>query len=81
MCPTSLQEHLDFHSGRLLTYDLLKAEVDAYLDVKHAAALAGGGATPMDLDTFRTASRYRNLVGTVGLSVGPVVLTLQTRAN
>ena len=60
MCPTSLQEHLDFHSGRLLTYDLLKAEVDAYLDVKHAAALAGGGgATPMDLDTFHKGKKAK----------------------
>ena len=44
----------------MLTYDLLKAEIDAYLDVKHAAALAGGGgATPMDLDTFHKGKKAK----------------------
>ena len=51
MAPPSLQEHLDFHAGRLVTYTLLKAEIDAYLDVKLSAQ--AGGATPMDVDALK----------------------------
>ncbi len=51
MAPPSLQEHLDFHAGRLVTYSLLKAEIDAYLDVKQSAQ--AGGATPMDVDALK----------------------------
>ena len=51
MAPPSLQEHLDFHSARLTTYSLLKAEIDAYLDVKLAAT--AGGASPMDVDALK----------------------------
>ena len=48
MAPPSLQEHLDFHAGRLVTYNLLKAEIDLCLDVKQSAQ--AGGAVPMDVD-------------------------------
>lgn len=51
MCPTSLQEHLDFHSARLNTYDLTKSEVVSYLDVKYAPQ--GDGAVPMDVDALK----------------------------
>ena len=50
MAPPTLQEHLDFHAGRLISYALLKAEIDACLDVKQSAQ--AGGATPMDVDAL-----------------------------
>ncbi len=34
-----------------MTYSLLKAEIDAYLDVKQSAQ--AGGATPMDVDALK----------------------------
>ena len=36
MCPQPLQEHIGFHAARLSSYQLVKEEIDAYLDVKVA---------------------------------------------
>lgn len=48
MCPSALQEHLDFHVARLGTYDLLRQVVDEFVDRK--LALQVGGATDMEVD-------------------------------
>eukprot|EP00974_Lingulodinium_polyedra_P031612 3043252-Lingulodinium_polyedra.AAC.1 len=50
MCPQSLQDHLNFHVARLATYDLLRSEIDAYLDVKKEEPTHGGD--PMDVDAL-----------------------------
>ena len=49
MCPQALQEHLEFHSARLNSYPVLRAEIDAYLEVKTAV----GAPIPMDLDALK----------------------------
>eukprot|EP00971_Amphidinium_carterae_P202925 4026895-Amphidinium_carterae.1 len=48
MCPTALQEHLEFHSARLTTFKAAKDEIDSYLDVKIA-----GSSSPMDVDLLQ----------------------------
>ena len=52
MCPTALQQHLEFHAARLNTYDALKSEIDSYLDIK---LVASSGASPMDIDAVEQA--------------------------
>ena len=50
MCPPALQEHLEFHSGRLSNYKTLKAEIDSYLDIKTSTKPMG--PAPMDVDSL-----------------------------
>ena len=58
MCPPSLQEHLNFHTARLNTYDLVGSEVMSYLDVKHAPQ--SDGATPMYIDALKGKGKRRH---------------------
>lgn len=49
-CPAGLQEHLELHAARLSTYDLMRSEVEAYLDVKLSSS---SGPAPMDVDAVQ----------------------------
>lgn len=49
-CPAGLQEHLELRAARLSTYDLMRSEVEAYLDVKLSSST---GLAPMDVDAVQ----------------------------
>ena len=64
-CPASLQEHLELHAARLSTYDLMRSEVEAYLDVKLSSSSTG--LAPMDVDTVqRKETRICHICGKQG---------------
>eukprot|EP00971_Amphidinium_carterae_P222914 4423481-Amphidinium_carterae.1 len=48
MCPTAIQEDLEFHSARRTTFKAVKYEIDNYMDVKIA-----GSSSPMDIDLLQ----------------------------
>eukprot|EP00435_Cladocopium_sp_Y103_P028751 s1055_g7.t1 len=50
LCPDVLSDHLDLHASRLGTYDMMRAEIDTYLDIKTSTPLTGGD--PMDVDAM-----------------------------
>ena len=51
MRPESLQNHLELHASRLKTSELMRKEIDAFLDARESKDT--GGATPMDIDALR----------------------------
>lgn len=55
-CPAGLQEHLELHAARLSTYDLMRSEVEAYLDVKLSSS--SSGLAPVDVDTVHRRECY-----------------------
>lgn len=48
LCPEVLSDHLDLHASRLGSYDMMRAEIDTYLDIKTSSPLTVGD--PMDVD-------------------------------
>eukprot|EP00435_Cladocopium_sp_Y103_P044288 s116_g12.t1 len=74
LCPDVLSDHLDLHASRLGTYDMMRAEIDMYLDIKTSTPLTGGD--PMDVDAMgKGKSKYKGKPGkgkgAGGSQVGP----------
>ena len=68
MCPESLRDHLEIQASRLNTYDLIRKEVDAYLESR--SAREAGGATAMDIGSFTKGHKGKSKGGGKGKDKG-----------
>jgi len=74
LCPEVLSDHLDLHASRLGTYDMMRSEIDTYLDIKTSTPLTT--SDPMDVDAMgegkgKFKGKSGKGKGSSGSTVGP----------
>ena len=55
ICPSALQQHLEFHAIRLPTFSDIKVEIESYLDIK----VSPSGAAPMEVDSLESKGKSK----------------------
>eukprot|EP00972_Heterocapsa_arctica_P057520 8486053-Heterocapsa_arctica.AAC.1 len=52
MLPEALKNHIYMNQNRLSSYDLVKGEIETYLEARHGKEATDQGSAPMDLSNL-----------------------------